>query len=181
MTVTVRYTGTTNPYFELGVTGKPGKWTPGRSGDVSDADAALLLATGVFEVYADKVLPFVFSSSGAIVGARKSDGTVASIGSVSGVIQNTLPLTASGLIKTGPAKAYSLLITSGSGYVTLRDGTTIGGALMTGWGGGGTSGINTGDEATVNVPYAPSTAPTDFASGLYAEVSGTVTFVVFYQ
>lgn len=106
---------------------------------------------------------------------------VGSSGGGTGVILSTAALTASALIKTGPAKAYSLVITSGSGYVTLRDGTNIGGALVTGWGSGTTSGINTGDEATVNVPYAPSTAPTDFASGLYAEVSGTVTFVVFYQ
>lgn len=123
----------------------------------------------------------VNASTGATVSIVDAEGNVVGFYGSYPIILNSGALTASALIKTGPAKVYNLLITSGSGYVTLRDGTTIGGALMTGWGSGTTSGINTGDEATVNVPYAPSTAPTDFTNGLYAEVSGTVTFVVYYQ
>lgn len=84
MTTTVKYTGTLDPYFELAVTGKSTKWTPGRTADVSDVDAALLLATGLFEVYADQMLPFVFNASGAIVGVRKTDGSILAIGSGSG-------------------------------------------------------------------------------------------------
>lgn len=49
MTVSVRYIGTSRPYFETGVTGKQTSWYPGQAAAVSDADAGLLLATGVFE------------------------------------------------------------------------------------------------------------------------------------
>lgn len=49
MTVSVRYIGTSRPYFETGVTGKQTSWYPGQAAAVSDSDAALLLATGVFE------------------------------------------------------------------------------------------------------------------------------------
>ena len=80
MTVTVRYIGTSNPHFETTVTGKPGKWTPGDIGDVSDADAALLLATAEFEVYADRVLPFAFNAAGGIAGVRLPDGSIANVG-----------------------------------------------------------------------------------------------------
>lgn len=49
MTVSVRYIGASRPYFETGVTGKQTSWYPGEAAAVSDADATLLLATGVFE------------------------------------------------------------------------------------------------------------------------------------
>lgn len=49
MTVSVRYIGTSRPYFETGVTGKQTSWYPGEAAAVPDADALLLLATGVFE------------------------------------------------------------------------------------------------------------------------------------
>lgn len=49
MTVSVRYIGTSRPYFETGVTGKQTSWYPGEAAAVPDDDAALLLATGVFE------------------------------------------------------------------------------------------------------------------------------------
>lgn len=84
MTVTVRYIGTTSPYFETAVTGKPGKWSPGSTGDVSDGDAALLIATGLFEVFADRVLPFAFNSAGGIAGVRLPSGAIASMGTGSG-------------------------------------------------------------------------------------------------
>lgn len=48
MTVPIQYIGTTDPYFETAVTGKPTKWTRGRVADVADADALLLLQTGLF-------------------------------------------------------------------------------------------------------------------------------------
>ena len=50
MPTSVKYIGTINPYFEVGVTGKQGVWRPGRSADVPDADAPLLIATGLFEL-----------------------------------------------------------------------------------------------------------------------------------
>lgn len=54
MTVTVRYIGTTNPYFETALTGAPTKWTPGLSGDVSNADGAVLVASALFEQVVDE-------------------------------------------------------------------------------------------------------------------------------
>ena len=182
MTVSVRYIGTLNPYFEIAVTGKPTKWAPGRTADVSDADAALLIATNLFEVYSDRVLPFVFDVSGAVVGVRLPSGVISPVsGSGSGVILSTAALTASGLIKTGPSKVYSVVVTSGSGKLTLRDGTTAGGALVAGWGGGGASGLAVGTELTANLPYSPGIPPTSYTNGIYAELSGTATFIVFYQ
>lgn len=49
MTVALKYIGSQRPYFELAVTGKQSSWAPGQIGEVPDADAPLLLGTGVFE------------------------------------------------------------------------------------------------------------------------------------
>ena len=46
MTTPVKYTGTTKPFFELAITGQQGSWMPGQIRDRSDADAALLIASG---------------------------------------------------------------------------------------------------------------------------------------
>lgn len=81
MSVTVRYIGAIDPFFETAITGAPTKWNRGDSNEVSDSHAALLISSGLFEVYADRFLPFVFDSAGAIVGARKPDGSVLPIGS----------------------------------------------------------------------------------------------------
>lgn len=83
MPITLRYIGTQNPWFESAVTGRPGKWTPGDTGDVADADVALLLATALFEVAGETALPFAFDVSGAIIGARRADGSVAALAPVS--------------------------------------------------------------------------------------------------
>lgn len=77
MTVTVKYIGSVNPYSEIAVTGRSTQWAPGRTSDVSDADAQLLIATGLFEARSDQVLPFAFNASRRIIGARRPDGSVA--------------------------------------------------------------------------------------------------------
>lgn len=48
MSVPIQYVGSTDPYFETAVTGKPTKWTRGRVADVDEADALLLIQTGLF-------------------------------------------------------------------------------------------------------------------------------------
>jgi collagen type VII alpha len=49
MTTTVRYTATTpRQFFEIYLTGRPRQWTPGQQQDVSDSDAATLIATTNF-------------------------------------------------------------------------------------------------------------------------------------
>lgn len=49
MPVSLKYIGTNGRYAELPVTGKQSFWIPGQVGEVADADAPLLLGTGVFE------------------------------------------------------------------------------------------------------------------------------------
>jgi hypothetical protein len=120
MTTTVKYIGTLNPYFELAVTGKPTKWTPGRTADVSDGDALLLIATGLFEVYADRVLPFVFGANGQISGVRMPDGTVSPFSSarLHGDIRALLLASTtkasvhavSGVVSTGPGRLFGVWI-----------------------------------------------------------------------
>ena len=121
------------------------------------------------------------ASTGATVSIVDAEGNVVGFYGSYPIILNSGALTASALIKTGPAKVYNLLITSGDGAVTLRDGTTVAGALVSGWGGGGASGLDTAGEMTVNVPYSTANVPTDYANGIYAELSGTATFIVYYQ
>ncbi|MBX9717207.1 MAG: hypothetical protein K2Q07_01390 [Burkholderiaceae bacterium] len=48
MPTSIKYIGTLDPYFEIGVTGKQGVWHRGQSGDVPDGDATLLIASGLF-------------------------------------------------------------------------------------------------------------------------------------
>ena len=48
MTISLQYIGTMKPYFETAATAKARSWMPGQQQDVSDADAALLVATGMF-------------------------------------------------------------------------------------------------------------------------------------
>ena len=55
MPVSLKYIGNQRPYFELAVTGKQSSWAPGQIGEVPDADAPLLLGTGVFERDVDEL------------------------------------------------------------------------------------------------------------------------------
>lgn len=130
MTVTVRYIGTTDPYFETVVTGKPGKWNRGDTGEVPDADAALLVATGLFEVFADRVLPFAFNAAGGIAGARLPSGAVAALG-VTGIPVMWGPFTASGVVKGVAGDPGTVLAVfcaaSASGNITMRNSATVGG------------------------------------------------------
>ena len=48
MTTPVQYTGNIKPFFELPITGQQGSWMPNQVRDRTDADAALLIASGVF-------------------------------------------------------------------------------------------------------------------------------------
>ena len=58
MPQTLIYTGnSTGPFFEVAITGKPRAWYAGRQQDVADADAALLLAAGVFVTAPSELTP----------------------------------------------------------------------------------------------------------------------------
>jgi len=48
MTISLEYIGTAERYFETAATGKSQSWRRGQTQDVSDTDAALLMATGLF-------------------------------------------------------------------------------------------------------------------------------------
>lgn len=129
MTVTVRYIGTLNPYFEVAVTGKPTKWTPGRTGDVGDADAALLIATGSFEVYADRPLPFAFNQAGGIAGVRLPSGGIASVGVASTTVAALAAGAMAGTLTPGLSideNGVSYVITSATTYYPLAASTHLG-------------------------------------------------------
>jgi hypothetical protein len=116
-----------------------------------------------------------WDTSSATPGGGPGDSITA--GGGSGVILNSTAITSSQLLKTGPSKVYSIVQTSGAGKPTVRNGVTVGGALVTGWGDGGASGLT----LTANTPYTPGVPPTDFANGIYVEINGTATVIVFYQ
>ena len=48
MTISLEYIGAAERYFETAATGKSQSWRRGQTQDVSDTDAALLMATGLF-------------------------------------------------------------------------------------------------------------------------------------
>ena len=48
MTISLEYIGAAERYFETASTGKSQSWRRGQTQDVSDTDAALLMATGLF-------------------------------------------------------------------------------------------------------------------------------------
>ena len=56
MAVTIKYTGTQIRWPELSITGKQSVWNPGQIESREDAEAALLLASGVFSAENDKPL-----------------------------------------------------------------------------------------------------------------------------
>lgn len=133
MPITLRYIGTQNPWFESAVTGRPGKWTPGDSGDVADADVALLLATALFEVAGETVLPFSFDVSGAIIGGRRPDGSVAALRGSGGAVAQTAAITGTALAYTGPGYFAGITVTAYSGgpqTVTVRDSLDASGAVL---------------------------------------------------
>lgn len=69
MSKTIKYIGTMRPYRELAVTGKQSTWVPGQMETRADAEANLLLATGVFAV--DPTEPLIVVDSAA---PNDSDG-----------------------------------------------------------------------------------------------------------
>lgn len=142
MTTTVRYIGTTSPYFETAVTGKPGKWFTGTTGDVSDSDAALLVATGLFEVHADRVLPFAFDAVGAIAGVRLPNMAVAPLGnsgsgapawaSAFGTAQpQTDPVSSGALAAPTPGTPANEYLSAVGNYGTGTDGSNDWGSHQT--------------------------------------------------
>lgn len=114
MSKTIKYIGTQDRWPELQVTGKQSNWRPGQQEDRSDAEAALLMATGLFSgvpltVRADSV-------TGAITTASGQSLSVSPV-IISGGLGVGLTLTAA------PAAGYSF--TTGQWY---RAGVAINGA-----------------------------------------------------
>lgn len=66
MSKTIKFTGTQVRWAELAVTGKQSTWDPGDQDERSDAEAGLLLGTGLFtQVYSVNDLPLASLVSGA--------------------------------------------------------------------------------------------------------------------
>lgn len=74
MPTTIKYIGSNARYYEIAVTGKQGVWLPGQTEQRSDAEAAALLATGMFSGVLQSVLED--SSNDQLIGA---DGKLASV------------------------------------------------------------------------------------------------------
>lgn len=93
---------------------------------------------------------------------------------------STGPLSTSGVIKGAagdPGYFVSLLCTaSAGGKVTIRNGSSVAGALIPGLGGGGASGL-----ALTAGQYVSLGAAVYCANGIFLEISGTGTYVVLYQ
>jgi len=132
--------------------------------DVTAAQLAALVAASGLSLYS-------LYRVGSTVYIPLTTSTYRSLTSASDVI-STVSFSASTLIKSGPAKVYSLVMVSGTATITLRNGTSGGAPALTGW-----SALS----LSVNTPYAAATIATDSISGLYADVSGTGSFVLFYQ
>lgn len=172
MTVTIKYTGTVDPYFETAVTGKPGKWTRGDTGEVPDADAAALIATGLFEVFADRVLPFAFDAAGGIAGARLPSGEIVPLGTT-GIPVMWGPFTGDTVVKGvagDPGTVLAIFCSaSASGNITLRNSATSG---------GGTALVGA-DAVAMSAGQMLVIGPQDCANGIYLDLnSGTGTFYV---
>jgi hypothetical protein len=88
MTTRVKYIGTVEPFSEIGITGEQQGWQINESGYVSDANAALMIASGKFALVGSGVATDPELRMWALAGAfhlvsatRNGDGaiTVASI------------------------------------------------------------------------------------------------------
>lgn len=69
MTTSLKYIGTLEPYFETAITGKPQGWRRGMISPVSDGDAALLKATGLFMASLSEVDSNADSTDGIVLPA----------------------------------------------------------------------------------------------------------------
>jgi hypothetical protein len=94
MSKTIKYTGTQVRWPELAYTGKQSVWQPGEQDERSDAEAALLLATGLFtQVYTLNDLPLPSLVSGAGKRSIVPFKLWGQIQSNAGVLGNTLHAT----------------------------------------------------------------------------------------
>lgn len=84
MAITIKYTGTQTRWPELAVTGKQSVWNPGQIESRDDAEARLLLSTGVFTAENDTFLTLDAStglqSGGAALSAEQKSKTLTGIG-----------------------------------------------------------------------------------------------------
>lgn len=126
MTTSVIYTGTTRPFFELSITGKPGSWWPQQIKDCSDADAALLVASGAFARSLATVDANADSTDGIAVPASVTKGAIL----VSGTAGAT-----SGWVSAAPyPERYGLQLVSGTAGVVIEgsnDSSTVAGTILT--------------------------------------------------
>ncbi len=170
MPTTLRYIGTQNPYFETAVTGKPTKWTPGDTSDVVDGDVTALVATGFFEVYADRVLPFAFNAAGNVAGVRMPNGAIQEIASESADDIRTFDINGAGtyILTLGAGSLLSILLTSAataSPGLTAYDNTSASGPLVL-------AATNITAGSNVAVPVGTPNVGSPFSTGLCLVVAG---------
>ena len=86
MSKTIKYTGTQDPWPELAVTGKQSSWRRGQQEERPDDEAALLLATGLFD--------------GVPIAVRQNSATGA-LQNSQGQLVVTAPITITGALVVG--------------------------------------------------------------------------------
>jgi hypothetical protein len=122
MSKTIKYTGTQDRWPELLVTGKPSLWLPGQQEERSDAEAALLLATGLFSgvklgTVIDSVTGAVTDRTGAVASAGGGGGgssDLQALGTVSGAVPINLANGANIVMLLGAASVLSFTGTPGN-------------------------------------------------------------------
>jgi hypothetical protein len=132
--------------------------------DLSSAELTSLAAASALSIYTlyrvGGIVYLPYSTSGYVRLGGSADFTLVVV------------VTASGIIKSGPAKIYSVMQTSGAATITLRNGTSGAAGAISGY---------TAPSLTLNTPYTAGNAPTDATNGLYADLSAAGTFIIQYK
>lgn len=118
----VQYIGTATRFFELSITGKQGVWTPGMIAPVPDADADLLVASGLFRNDLEDGAIARYDANGALL---KPDGSVFSGGGAAPPTLTNLPIFKAAVTATLANTADTFVLNIGDS--TCRGTMAVGG------------------------------------------------------
>lgn len=170
-TIRVAYSGATDRYSELAITGNQQVWVKGQTAYVEPARAALLVASGQFSYPADDLdMRYKQTAAGPSLSGDAAGAVRGAAEGLAGVLtpytEDSFITTVFGIAKAGAGRVETVTCTQGTGIVvTLYDNTQAASGSV----------IWTGTMSAGDVVAPPNAL---FTNGCYVSYSGTATFII---